>query len=146
MGMENDHLSVEKWDTLSDILGNSCQNNNISISIYLSIYPSIHLSIYLILSIMYVYIYIYIYTYLKCANPTCQYYDVLCTSAAAQEEAATTTARRCCFWTVMKGYLDKYAAASGKKTPHNIFFSNHMICWICLYRCETRAAQPAQLS
>ena len=33
-----------------------------------------------------------------------------------------------------------------KKTPHNIFFSNHMICWICLYRCETRAAQPAQLS
>ena len=61
---------------------------------------------------------------------------VLCTSAAAQEEAASTTARRC----------SNMRQHPGKKTPHNKLFSNHMICWICLYRCETRAAQPAQLS
>ena len=94
---------------IHDILGNSCQNKNISISIYLSC--------------MCIYIYVDISEMCKSNMP------VLCTSAAAQEEAASTTARRCCFWTVMKGYLDKYAAASGEKknSPQHIFLRPHYL-------------------
>ena len=75
----------------------------------------------------------YIYTYLKCANPTCQYY-------------VHRLRLRKRLLAPLLGGVQICGSIREKKTPHNKFFSNHMICWICLYRCETRAAQPAQLS